>query len=68
MISESLAATDLVVDEIYGGGRKANASDDPLPKLLGVDSGAGFRHLGKRPGVSEQANLGKAEPAKGGVK
>jgi len=48
----NLAETDLVVDYIYGGSRKGNASDDPLPQLLGVDSGAGFRHLGKRPSIS----------------
>lgn len=43
--------TDLIVDHVYGGSRNGNASDDPLPRLLGVDSGAGFRHLGKRPGI-----------------
>jgi len=48
----TLGATDLIVDNIYGGSRKGNASDDPLPSLLGVDSGAGFRHLGKRPGLN----------------
>jgi len=42
----------LHVDCIYGGSRKGNFSDDPLPALLGVDNGAGFRHLGKRPEVS----------------
>lgn len=42
---------DLLVDKIYGGSRNGNSSDDPLPGLLGVDNGAGFRHLGKRPGV-----------------
>jgi len=47
----SLADTDLIVDNIYGGSRKGNASDDLLPQLLGVDNGAGFRHLGKRPGI-----------------
>ena len=46
-----LKQEDLVVDEIYGGSRKGNAADDPLPKLLGVDAQAGFRHLGKRPKV-----------------
>jgi hypothetical protein len=51
MVDTSLESTDLVVDEIYGGSRNKNASDDPLPKLLGVDNGAGFRHLGKRPQV-----------------
>lgn len=48
MITDLINA-DLHVDEIYGGSRNGNASDDPLPKLLGVDNGAGFRHLGKRP-------------------
>jgi hypothetical protein len=52
MISEHLGSVDLHVDEIYGGSRKGNASDDPLPALLEVDSGAGFRHLGRRPAVS----------------
>jgi len=47
-----LTITDLVVDQIYGGSRKGNASEDPLPSLLGLDSGAGFRHLGKRPGLA----------------
>ncbi len=47
----NLAETDLVVDHVYGGSRNGNASDDPLPQLLGVDNGAGFRHLGKRPGI-----------------
>lgn len=47
----NLTETDLIVDHIYGGSRNGNASDDPLPRLLGVDNGAGFRHLGKRPGI-----------------
>lgn len=47
----NLADTDLIVDHVYGGSRNGNASDDPLPGLLGVDSGAGFRHLGKRPSI-----------------
>lgn len=46
-----LSSVDLVVDHVYGGSRQGNASDDPLPRLLGVDSGAGFRHLGKRPAL-----------------
>jgi len=41
--------SDLIIDEIYGGSRNGNASDDPLPKLVGVDNQAGFRHLGQRP-------------------
>lgn len=52
MITANLAAADLIVDETYGGSRKGNASDDPLPLLLAVDNGAGFRHLGKRPAVA----------------
>ncbi|WP_420588314.1 restriction endonuclease [Bacterioplanoides sp.] len=47
-----LSSCNLLIDEIYGGSRNGNASDDPLPKLLGVDNGAGFRHLGKRPEVN----------------
>ena len=47
-----LSDSDLVVDDVYCGSRNGNASDDPLPKLLGVDSYAGFRHLGKRPSIS----------------
>lgn len=43
---------DLIVDQVYGGSRKGNAADDPLPKLLGLDSGAGIRHLGQRPSVN----------------
>lgn len=52
MIKVHLDTTDLFVDAVYGGSRNGNASDDPLPKLLGVDNGAGFRHLGRRPNVS----------------
>lgn len=48
---DSLGSSDLVVDMVYGGSRNGNSSDDPLPYLLGVDNGAGFRHLGKRPEV-----------------
>jgi hypothetical protein len=52
MLDQSLNTVDLVVDEVYSGSRRGNASDDPLPKLLGVDNGAGFRHLGQRPNVN----------------
>lgn len=51
MIDSNLSMVDLIVDEVYGGSRNGNASDDPLPTLMGVDSGAGFRHLGRRPGT-----------------
>lgn len=52
MIAQNLDAADLIVDQIYGGSRNGNSSDDPLPKLLNVDNGAGFRHLGQRPQVA----------------
>jgi hypothetical protein len=52
MANQSLGEVDLIVDEVYGGSRRGNSSDDPLPKLLGVDNGAGFRHLGQRPQVA----------------
>lgn len=46
IIGENLSSQDLHVDSIYGGSRKGNHADEPLPKLLGVDNGAGFRCLG----------------------
>lgn len=44
---ETLGISDLYVDAAYQGGRKGNAGDDPLPKLLRVDSQGGFRKRGK---------------------
>jgi hypothetical protein len=52
MVDRSLEGADLIVDEVYGGSRNGNASDDPLPSLIGVDNGAGFRHLGQRTNVN----------------
>lgn len=46
---EALATADLIVDAIYQGGRKGNAGDDPLPKLMRVDIQGGFRYRGKVP-------------------
>ncbi|WP_444934537.1 restriction endonuclease [Microbulbifer sp. JTAC008] len=46
IISTELSSQDLFVDAVYGGSRKGNYSDDPLPALLSVDNGAGFRCLG----------------------
>lgn len=43
-----LGNVDLIVDAVYEGGRKGNAGDDPLHKLLGVSNQGGFRYLGKR--------------------
>lgn len=52
MNDDPLSLINLEVDSVYGGSRNGNASDDPLPRLLDVDNGAGFRHLGKRPNVN----------------
>ncbi len=40
-------ASDLIVDAVYRGGRKGNASDDPLPRLLHVSNSGGFRYRGR---------------------
>jgi hypothetical protein len=37
-------AADLLVDAVYQGGRNGNASDDPLPHLVGVSNQGGFRY------------------------
>lgn len=47
-IHNNFDETDLIVDAIYEGGRKGNASDDPLPQLIGVSNQGGFRYLGRR--------------------
>lgn len=39
--------SDLLVDATYQGGRRGNAGDDPLPRMMRVDSQGGFRYLGK---------------------
>ena len=44
---EALSAGDLIVDTVYQGGRSGNAGDDPLPKLMRVDSQGGFRYRGR---------------------
>ena len=41
-----LSSADLLVDAVYQGGRKGNAGDDPLPHLLKVSVGGGFRYRG----------------------
>lgn len=45
---EELRSTDLLVDAIYQGGRNGNASDDPLPYLIGVSNQGGFRYIGTK--------------------
>jgi hypothetical protein len=44
---DQLATSDLYVDALYEGGRRGNAGDDPLPRLLRMDSQGGFRKRGK---------------------
>lgn len=43
---QDLANSDLVVDAIYQGTRRGTAADDPLPRLIGVSTGGGFRYRG----------------------
>lgn len=44
---EDLLFSDLVVDRVYRGGTRGNASDDPLNRLLrGVGNQGGFRPVG----------------------
>ncbi len=43
-----LKNADLVVDRVYEGGRAGNASDDPLPPLVGVSNQGGFRYIGNK--------------------
>jgi len=41
-----LSTADLRVDAIYQGTRRGNAGDDPLPHLLDLSTGGGFRWRG----------------------
>jgi hypothetical protein len=43
---DKLASSDLYVDTLYEGGRRGNMGDDPLPRLLRMDSLGGFRKRG----------------------
>jgi len=45
---QSLAGQNLVMDRVYRGGRSGNASDDPLPHLVGVSNQGGFRYIGTK--------------------
>jgi hypothetical protein len=47
ILFDHLPTADLYVDACYEGGRFGNAGDDPLPRLLRVDSQGGFRKRGK---------------------
>jgi hypothetical protein len=44
---DELETADLVVDAVYQGWRKGGAGDDPLPRLVGVSTGGGFRYRGR---------------------
>ncbi|WP_219322110.1 hypothetical protein [Methylovirgula sp. HY1] len=52
-----LGTADLIVDALYQGGRKGNAGDDPLPRLMRVDSQGGFRYRGRVKGKLEMLVL-----------
>jgi len=43
---ENLHDVDLIVDALYKGGTKGNASDDPLGKILLCGNSGGFRPVG----------------------
>jgi hypothetical protein len=43
---DALPSVDLCVDAVYEGGRRGNAADDPLPRLLSVSNQGGFRYRG----------------------
>ena len=43
---ENLSTSDLIVDALYEGGSKGNASDDPLGKILFCGNSGGFRPVG----------------------
>jgi|SRR5215469_5904527 len=44
--THALSRSDLFVDAEFQGGRKGNAGDDPLPRLLSVSNQGGFRYRG----------------------
>lgn len=43
---KEIDTADLLVDAIYQGDRRGGAGDDPLPRLIGVSTGGGFRYRG----------------------
>lgn len=43
---DEIVDADLIVDAVYEGPRQGGAADDPLPKLVGVSTGGGFRYRG----------------------
>ena len=43
---EALADVDLVVDQLYDGGRTGSVADGPLARMLPVGNQGGFRYSG----------------------
>lgn len=43
---DQLSNSDLSVDALYKGGKKRNAGDDPINKLVGCGNQGGFRYIG----------------------
>jgi hypothetical protein len=53
---EDLPNTDLIVDQLYDGGRSGTMADDPLARLLPVGNQGGFRAtMGSQPAVKYAA-------------
>lgn len=44
---------NLIIDRVYRGSRHGNAADDPLPQLVGVSGGGGFRYIGDRTALNK---------------
>lgn len=44
---DDLLGADLIVDAIYEGGRRGNAADDPIARLLPVGNSGGIRFKGR---------------------
>ena len=47
-----LSTSELIIDAVYRGGRGGGAGDDPLPALLGLSTGGGFRYRGSLEALS----------------
>lgn len=47
-----LPKADLIIGNTYEGGKKGNAGDDPLSKLMRCENQGGFRPVGARNGVN----------------
>jgi AspBHI-like restriction endonuclease len=43
---ETVGDVDLVVDQLYDGGRTGSVADDPLARMLPVGNQGGFRYAG----------------------